>query len=63
MSASSVHMNPNIQVLREFDAETSQYLKDKLFGDNLEVRAKWEKVFQDPVFEHKFIMPLSELRQ
>jgi acyl-CoA oxidase len=48
--------------LREFDAETSSYLRDKLFGDKLEKRAKWEKLFDDPVFTPKYIMPLDDLR-
>ena len=58
----STHPNPRIQVLREFDQQTSQYLKDKLFGDKLEKRAKWDKLLKDPVFAKKYIMTLDEQR-
>jgi hypothetical protein len=39
-----MHKDPAIQVLREFDAETSNYLRLKLFGDKVEKLPKWEKV-------------------
>jgi len=55
-----MHKNSNIQVLREFDEQTSSYLKDKLFGDKIEKRAKWEKLFEDQVFSHKHILTLDQ---
>ena len=55
-------MDPHIKVLREFDAETSKYLRNVLFGDKVEKMAKWDKIFQDPVFKPKYIMPLNKMR-
>lgn len=49
-----MHQDPNIQALREFDEVTSKYLRLKLFGDKPEKIAKWDKVFDDQVFAHKF---------
>jgi hypothetical protein len=37
-------MDPSIQVLRQFDQETSTYLKHLLFGDKIEKLQRWEKV-------------------
>ena len=32
------------------------------FSDDFSKRAKWEKVFENPVFKHKFDIPLDEMR-
>lgn len=55
-------MDPQIKVLREFDPETSKYLRLALFGDRVEKIAKWEQVVKDPVFKPKFIESLDTMR-
>ena len=58
----SPHSDPAIEVLRAFDEPTKDQLRTILFNDAPEKRAKWEKVIQDPVFDYKFDMPLSQMR-
>lgn len=57
-----MHSNPSIQVLREYDEHTAHYLREILFGDKIEKRAKWSKLFEDKIFGHKYIMPLDDMR-
>ena len=57
------HSDPKIQLLREFDAETSLYLRHKLFGDKIEKYGKWAKLFEDQIFSKKYIMSLDEQRE
>ena len=57
-----MHKDPNIQVLREFDAETAKYLRVKLFGDKPEKIEKWEKLFKDPIFGKKYQLSLDQQR-
>ena len=37
-------------------------MKKTLFNDNWEKWEKWNKLAADPIFEHKFDMPLSSMR-
>jgi acyl-CoA oxidase len=37
-------------------------LKKTLFNDNWEKWEKWNKLAADPIFEHKFDMPLASMR-
>jgi hypothetical protein len=40
-----------INDLKKYDKQSSDYLRDMLFGDKLEKRAKWEKLYREnPVF-------------
>lgn len=55
-------MDPSIHILREFDPEASTYLKHLLFGDKIEKLQRWEKLAQDPIFNHKFNLSLDEQR-
>ena len=57
-----MHSDPNIQVLREIDQETANYLRIKLFGDKPEKIEKWHKLLKDPVFKPKYQMTLDEQR-
>ena len=54
-----MHKDPNIQELREYDAETAKYLRVKLFGDKPEKMEKWEKLFKDPIFGKKYQLSLD----
>ena len=38
------------------------HLRDVLWNDKLEKRDKWHRLLSDPVFDHKFDMPLEEMR-
>jgi len=35
-----------LDILNQFDKESSNYLQDMLFGDKLEKREKWFKLFE-----------------
>jgi acyl-CoA oxidase len=49
--------------LTKFDKESSDVLKDMLFGDNLSKRQKWHDLFaNDPVFFPKYDLSLDEQR-
>ena len=37
-------------------------MKSMLFNDKPEKREKWMRLLDDPVFDHKFDMPLNEQR-
>ena len=39
------------------------WLRDLLFGDKIEKRAKWEKLFNDPVFTKKYLVSLDQQRE
>ena len=56
------HSNPEIQVLREYNADTGEALKWMLFNDKPEKYERWAKLMEDPIFSHKFDMPLSAMR-
>ena len=43
-----------IGILKQYDAETASHLRDMLFGDKLEKREKWFKLFEDPIFATKY---------
>ena len=58
-----MHKNPHIQVLREYDEDTANYLRLCLFDDKPEKIAKWHKLMEDPIFKHKFNMSLNEQRE
>ena len=49
-------------MLREFDEGTSEHLRKTLFNDKPEKYDQWCKLLEDPVFEHKFDIPLSAMR-
>lgn len=46
--------------LQAFDAETSNYLRLKLFGDKVEKIAKWDELRKDPIFGQKHQMTLDQ---
>jgi hypothetical protein len=48
-----------VKALRQYDHDCAMKLKDILFNDKLEKRAKWEKLFEDPVFRPKFNLTLD----
>ena len=51
MSANDPFNDPAVAALRNYDKESSDYLKDMLFGDKLEKRQKWHDLLHsDPVF-------------
>jgi len=58
-----MHKNPHIQVLREYDEDTANYLRLCLFDDKPEKIAKWHKLMEDPIFKHKLNMSLNEQRE
>ena len=50
--------------LTRFDADSSAVLRDLLFGDKLEKKAKWEKLIREnPIFVPKHVLGLDELRE
>lgn len=44
------HNHPEVAVLRKYNQNASEFLRDILFGDKLEKREKWFKLFEDPIF-------------
>lgn len=49
--------------LTRFDKESSDYLRDLLYGDNIEKRSKWEALFKnDTVFHANFPKGFDETR-
>ena len=52
-------IEPEVELLRSFDAEASHYLREMLFNDDKGKRAKWFKMFEDPIFHHKFNLTLD----
>jgi len=56
-------MNQNND-LTSFDKESSDYLRDLLFGDNIEKRSKWEALFKnDNVFHANYPKDFDEIRE
>lgn len=56
--------HPDVAVLRQYNPEASEYLRDMLFGDKLEKREKWFKLFDShPMFRPKYLMSLDESRE
>jgi hypothetical protein len=51
---------PEVDILKKYDKESSDYLRDMLFGDKLEKREKWFKLLKDPIFKPKYLMTLDE---
>jgi len=45
--------------LKQFDPETSKELQKLFFNDRPEKVAKWQKLFEDPVFYPKYDIPLD----
>ena len=43
-----------IAALRSFDGATALKLRRFLFNDKFEKMEKWHKLFEDPVFDHKY---------
>jgi len=53
-----------IDKLCAFHPEASQGLADMLFGDDLAKRAKWFKLFENPLFhENRSFKELYDLRE
>ena len=49
--------------LTAYDKEASDFLKDMLFGDNLDKRQKWVDMYsKNPVFHPKYNLTLDEQR-
>lgn len=47
--------HPDIAVLRQYDKQSSDFLRDMLFGDKLEKREKWFKLFEtNPIFQSRY---------
>ena len=53
---------PEVEVLKKYDKESSDYIRDMLFGDKLEKRDKWFKLLNDPLFKPRYLMTLDEQR-
>ena len=50
--------------LTAYDKESSDFLKDMLFGDSLEKRQKWIDLYdKNPVFYPKYNLTLDEQRE
>jgi len=50
-----------LKQLRKLDKEAASELADTLFGDKLEKRAKWDKLFRsNDVFNSKFLMSFDD---
>ena len=50
--------------LTRFDKESSNYLRDVLFGDKIEKRAKWETLFKnDTIFHADYPKGFDETRE
>lgn len=43
-----------IDLLKNYDADSSNVLRDMLYGDDLKKRDRWFKLFEDPIFHLKF---------
>ena len=55
--------HPDVAILRKYDKESSDYLRDMLFGDDLRKRDKWRQLFEsNPVFKPRFQISLDEAR-
>jgi hypothetical protein len=51
----NIATDQDIAVLTRYNKESSDYLRDMLFGDKLEKRVKWFKLFEsNPVFEPRY---------
>ena len=60
---SKAHDHPDVAVLRQYNPEASEYLRDMLFGDKLEKRQKWfDLMGNHPAFKPKYLMSLDEQR-
>jgi hypothetical protein len=54
---------PEVELLKKYDAEASNYLRDMLFGDKLEKREKWFELMKKPIFTPKYQLTLDEQRE
>ena len=54
---------PEVELLKQYDAEASNYLRDMLFGDKLEKRDKWFELMKKPIFTPKYLLTLDEQRE
>ena len=48
--------------LREFDEGAAKCLQTMIFNDLPKKHTKWMQLLADPVFDAKFDMPLSQMR-
>jgi len=50
----NTYEHQQLELLTQFDKESSNHLQDMLFGDKLEKREKWFKLFEsNPIFGQK----------
>ena len=56
------HKDQNIEVLRTYDEVSADNLRTLLFNDDPQKWYKWRELFADPIFSHKFDVPLDEMR-
>jgi acyl-CoA oxidase len=54
---------PEVEQLKLYDADASNYLRDMLFGDNLEKRNKWFELMKNPIFTPKYMLTLDQQRE
>ena len=54
---------PEVEQLKKYDADASDYLRDMLFGDKLEKRAKWVELMKNPIFVPKYMLTLDQQRE
>ena len=54
---------PEVELLKKYDADASDYLRDMLFGDKLEKRTKWLELMKNPIFVPKYMLTLDQQRE
>ena len=58
------HLHPEVTALRQYDRESSEFLRDMLFGDKLEKRDKWFKLFEsNPIFLPRYDLDMDQQRE
>ena len=54
---------PEVELLKKYDADASNYLRDMLFGDKLEKRDKWMALMKNPIFTPRYMLTLDQQRE
>ena len=60
MKNQAAHNHPEVAVLRQYNPHAAEFLRDLLFGDQLEKREKWFNLLKDPIFDGDLKTSLDE---